>query len=379
MNARFVIACLCSFSALSASLGQDIDTMRRAREFERRVMASRPDPGLPARETARPGDFIDAGRGPIPLHVPASYDGSTPMPLVILLHGYMNTGAEVESWMQFAGLVDELEFLYLYPTGTSDFFGNPFWNATDACCDLFGSGVDDAAYLRDVITQVQANYNVDPGSIHFVGHSNGGFMSYRMACDFADVVASIASLAGATYLDPADCTPAMPVHTLQIHGTADTVIPYNGGCVPLGGCHPGAVQTAETWAGYDGCSLVGQPDPIPIDLDASLAGAETQIVRYDAGCLPGGSAELWTINGAPHSPNLSADYNNLVIEWLLSHTSSPGCPADLDGSGDVGITDFLQLLGAWGPNPGHPADLDGDGVVGITDFLQLLAAWGGCS
>ncbi|MHC5006375.1 MAG: dockerin type I domain-containing protein, partial [Planctomycetota bacterium] len=54
------------------------------------------------------------------------------------------------------------------------------------------------------------------------------------------------------------------------------------------------------------------------------------------------------------------------------------CPADFDGDGQVGITDFLALLAAWGPNPGHVADLDGDGQVGITDFLALLAAWGPC-
>ena len=65
-----------------------------------------------------------------------------------------------------------------------------------------------------------------------------------------------------------------------------------------------------------------------------------------------------------------------VVEW-------PGCPfaacpGDIDGDGTVGITDFLALLAAWGPNPGHPADIDGDGTVGITDFLALLAGWGVC-
>ena len=54
------------------------------------------------------------------------------------------------------------------------------------------------------------------------------------------------------------------------------------------------------------------------------------------------------------------------------------CPWDLDGGGTVGITDFLALLAAWGPNPGHPADFDGDGTVGIVDFLALLANWGPC-
>ena len=54
------------------------------------------------------------------------------------------------------------------------------------------------------------------------------------------------------------------------------------------------------------------------------------------------------------------------------------CPWDLDGDLLVGITDFLALLAAWGPNPGHPADFDGDGLVGSTDFLALLANWGDC-
>jgi hypothetical protein len=54
------------------------------------------------------------------------------------------------------------------------------------------------------------------------------------------------------------------------------------------------------------------------------------------------------------------------------------CPWDLDGTGSVGVVDFLALLAAWGSNPGHPADFDGDGTVGITDFLALLAHWGAC-
>jgi len=56
-----------------------------------------------------------------------------------------------------------------------------------------------------------------------------------------------------------------------------------------------------------------------------------------------------------------------------------GCPWDLDLDGAVGVTDFLELLAAWGDNPGHPADFTGDGTVGVEDFLMLLANWGACS
>jgi hypothetical protein len=55
------------------------------------------------------------------------------------------------------------------------------------------------------------------------------------------------------------------------------------------------------------------------------------------------------------------------------------CPADIDGSGDVDINDFLALLANWGPNPGHPADIDGSGTVDVIDFLALLADWGPCT
>ena len=66
-----------------------------------------------------------------------------------------------------------------------------------------------------------------------------------------------------------------------------------------------------------------------------------------------------------------------TLGTVLNTTLDP-CPADLDNDDVVGISDFLALLAAWGPNPGHAADLDGDDIVGITDFLALLAAWGPC-
>jgi polyhydroxybutyrate depolymerase len=263
--------------------------------------------------------LVDAGRGPIVVHFPSDYSELRHYPLVVNLHGYTNTGAVQEAYFQLAPLAESREFLYAYPTGTSDAFGNPFWNATDACCDLFNSGVDDAAYLLELIRQIRLQLNVDVWRVHFVGHSNGGFMSYRMACDHADVVASIGSLAGATFLDPADCTPVTPVHVLQVHGTNDATIGYNGGSVPLGGPYPGAVQTVETWAAYNGCSPVPDLTPSPLDLDAGIPGAESDVSRYEAGCAPSGSAELWTIPGGPHSPSLTTGFREGLVDFVLGH------------------------------------------------------------
>jgi len=320
-------------------------------------------------------DFnIDLGRGPVTIHVPPSYDPEIPTPLVLLLHGYGGSGAWQESYMRFTPLSDEYGFLYAHPDGTVDQSGRRFWNATNACCNFYGSDVDDSGYLRDLIDAIKAQANVDNRRVHLVGHSNGGFMSYRMACDHADAIASIASLAGATFLDPNDCTPSEPVHVLQIHGTADTVVLYDGGCFGAE-CYPGAVETVETWATYDGCALVSEPGE-PLDLEASISGAETEVTRYVTDCRRGGSGELWSIVGGSHIPSLSTDFGPAVIDFLYAHPKP--LPGDLNGDECVDQADLGILLAAYGVDAG--GDLDRDGDTDQSDLGVLLANWNaGCS
>ena len=104
--------------------------------------------------------------------------------------------------MKFRPLAEARGFLYCYPDGTIDRWGNRFWNATDACCDFGNTGVDDAGYLRGVIEEIARRFAVDRKRVYLIGHSNGGFMAYRMACQSADLIAGIASLAGTTFLEP---------------------------------------------------------------------------------------------------------------------------------------------------------------------------------
>jgi pimeloyl-ACP methyl ester carboxylesterase len=233
--------------------------------------------------------------------------------------------------------------------------------------------------LRALIEQVQLQLNIDSRSIHMFGHSNGGFMSYRMACDYADLIASIASLAGATYSDPLLCTPTEPVHVLQMHGTADTVIQYGGGVVPFpgGGAYPGAVETVEQWGFADGCSsgFVTLPS---LDLDAGIPGLETTVRQYASDCLPGGSGELWTIVGGNHLPMFSAGFSPSVVEFLLAHPK----PAlfrrgDDNGDGTIDIGDAvygLSYLFTSGPSTCLDAqDTNDDGVVDIGDSVYQFS------
>lgn len=263
---------------------------------------------------------VDAGRGPVTVHVPNGYTPGSPIPLVLLLHGYGGTGAGVEGYFGYLPLVDPRGFAYAFPNGRVDSVGQRFWTATDACCNFFNQGGsnDDSIYLRALIERIRQTLDIDRERIWLAGHSNGGFMAYRMACDHSEVIAGIVSLAGATFANPAACAARQPVHVLQVHGTADNVILYGGGSLS-GHPYPGAIATSQAWATNDGCddSLVATTAGA-LDLVAGAA-FETDILRYAAGCDIPGSAEHWRMNGASHSPALSASFNDRTIDFLFAH------------------------------------------------------------
>ncbi len=291
------------------------------------------------------GDFtVNLGRGAVTVHVPDVYQAGEPAPLIVLLHGYSGSGAWQEFYMGFRPYQEEYGFIYTYPDGLTDSSGYQYWNGTDACCDFDNSGVDDAAYLKDLVTAIQQQVDIDPRRIHFVGHSNGAFMAYRMACEHGDWVASVAGLAGATFKNRAMCTPSEPVHVLQIHGTSDSTIGYNGGWI-YGVPYPGALESVLTWAAYDGCDPVPDNSSPNINLDASVPGKETVVSRYESLCWPTGAAELWKIQGGGHVPTLTTQFPTKVIKWLYRHpkpgvTATRYCsPAVSNSSGQAGWLD----------------------------------------
>ena len=265
--------------------------------------------------------LVLGGDRPITVHLPASYDASRPAPLVVVLHGYTGTGRGVSDYFQLTAAADASGYVAVYPDGTKDRNGDRFWNATDACCDLYRDGVDDVAYLTGVVAEIRAKVAIDPKRIAFVGHSNGGFMAHRMACDQAGLVAAIVSVAGATFADRSDCTPSEPVSVVQVHGTADGVIQYEGGQI-AGHAYPGARTTADSWAAYDGCEGKSSRLEAMVDVDSTLSNdgdpAETSIEAW-SGCRSGASVQLWTIPLGSHVPTISEAFPDLIMDFLAQH------------------------------------------------------------
>ncbi len=254
------------------------------------------------------------GDRPARLILPAGYVPGALRPLVILLHGFSVTGEVQDLYLGLSPEAAAKGFITLVPDGTKNATGVPFWNASPSwCCDFGNSGVDDAGYILGLVAEAKTRFTIDPARVYLVGHSNGGFMSYKLACEHADVFAGIASIAGSMALEPEDCDPSEPVSVLQVHGTADATIAFAGAL----GQYPSAETVVKRWAEHDGCELLPQAGAV-VDYDTAVLGAEAEPQRFP-GCTAGTAVELWKMSGSSHIPTFAANFMPSLLDWLLAH------------------------------------------------------------
>lgn len=183
-------------------------------------------------DVTKPGDYdfsatISGAERHYKIHVPANYDPSKPTPVVLLLHGHGQDGAEIARLTKMSKLADKEGFIAIYPDASS-WAGRDEWRAWDTDNGLVppGKNADEVAFLRHIIDTAEKNYRVDPQRIFMGGLSNGGMMSFRAAGELSDKIAAVAVVSGAM----SGGEPALkhPVSVLHMHGTEDEIIPYDG-------------------------------------------------------------------------------------------------------------------------------------------------------
>jgi polyhydroxybutyrate depolymerase len=254
--------------------------------------------------------------------VPPVYDGTSALPLVVGLHSLSTDASYLDGQFRLSQAARTDGFFLVLPNGTRDTHDVRFWNATVACCDLDGSGVDDSTYLSGLIAEMKTRYMIDATKVYVLGYSNGGYMAYRLACDHADAITAVVSFAGATFDTEADCHASRPVSVLEVHGDMDFNVPYLGGAAAGTGFHvPGAQATVERWATRAGCDVtMAVDDPATFDVDTDVVGSETSARDYTAACMPGVDAALWTMHGSSHYFTPVDDLMTRVDAWMLPHS-----------------------------------------------------------
>ena len=272
-----------------------------------------------AKELAEEGLTVQTigGERPALLVLPSGYDPQNPIPLVLSLHGYTSHYMAQDSYFGLSPLVNSHNFALILPNGTKDDEGDRYWNATDFCCGITDSKPDDVAYLTGLLEEAGVHVNID--RIFSVGLSNGGFMSYRLACESLPGLTAIVALGGTSYSDAAQCASSRPVPILHIHGTDDSVVNIEGGTNPdiSDGTYAGARELVRRWAQRAGCDLSSPENPPNLDINSRADGAETSVVRYSSGCRDNLVFEFWEMESSPHVPRLTPNFGQRILAWLF--------------------------------------------------------------
>lgn len=242
------------------------------------------------------------------LYTPPDVEAGGPVPLVLALHGSGNSAESLVDASELDKAASAGGFIVAYPEAIG-----LLWNGGFCCTSGRGDAATDVRFLDEVITEITTIRRIDPKRIYAVGVSAGGIMAYRLACDMDDRLAGIGAIAASMLLD--DCHPSRPVSVIAIHGTADGIVPYEGGRI-LGGATkpaPPANAVIERWASLDGC---------PDQRVTEVLGAVT--TRAWVGCAGGAGVRLVTVEGGGHNwflpvygpPNGALDATAAITEFF---------------------------------------------------------------
>jgi polyhydroxybutyrate depolymerase len=280
----------------------------------------------PARADTSESITVNGVRRTFDLHVPPRLTGR--VPLILSFHGHGGQGKGQARLTGMNALSDRYGFIIAYPDGI-----DRGWNDGR---EVNANGVDDVAFANALMGELERRYPIDPKRIYATGFSNGAIFSNYLACNDANRIAAIASVSG--YLPAAgapDCHPARPLAVLQIGGTADPIVPFNGGGIVIAGRSRAEVisfaQNGELWAKSAGCS----PTPATTTLAAIAPPDGTSVTRSTfTGCRAGADVVEYAIDGGGHTwpgglPYLPKfvigplshqfDASEAIVEFFLAH------------------------------------------------------------
>ena len=245
------------------------------------------------------------------LYIPELYDGNTTVPLVLNFHGFGSSASQQMFYGDFRDIADTEGFLLVHPEGTT-FIGNQFWNVG---FPGLSSNIDDVGFTEALIDELATLYAIDLDRVYATGMSNGGFMSFLLACQLSEKIAAVASVTGSMTQDTFDdCNAQHPTPVLQIHGTEDDVVLYNENNLSLP-----IPDVISYWVDHNNCETTPTTTTLP-DVDVS-DGSTIEHSVYEDGDN-GVTTEHMKVIGGGHT-------------WPGSVLNTAGTNQDIDASMEI--------------------------------------------
>lgn len=188
------------------------------------------------------------------VNLPDIYSSSNDLSLVIAMHGGGGDAGQFESTSKLSDKAEVSGFIVVYPEGvrSNGLLGLRTWNAGGCCEYASENNIDDVKLLDLLIEKLVATYKINPKKVYATGHSNGGMMSYRLACELSHKIAAIA-VSGCTMVVTRDCQPSRAVPVLHMHSVLDSRVPYLGGIGISNNYYPPVDSGLMVWSKINNC------------------------------------------------------------------------------------------------------------------------------
>lgn len=188
------------------------------------------------------------------LYVPANYTGATEVPLLFNFHGYTSDATAQMYYGDFRPIADTAGFIIVHPQGKLDNSNNTHFNVWGL------TSIDDLGFTSALIDSLLLDYNIDESRVYSTGMSNGGYMSFHLACNLSDRIAAIGSVTGSIVPQTmANCNATHPTPIIQIHGTADGTVNYSGTAF----ASESIPNLLNYWSGFNNCDAVAIATSVP--------------------------------------------------------------------------------------------------------------------
>jgi len=247
-------------------------------------------------------------------YVPASYDGTTPVPIVFCLHGLgdnMNNFYNIG--MKF--VADTANFIVVVPQAIVDPLAQASaWNSGASYLGYtLNGGVNDIGFINAIIDTLISNYNIDQRRVYSCGFSMGGFMTNRLGCQLSHRIAAIASVAG-TIGGAVTCNPSRTVPACHFHGTLDSTVYYEGNLYGND-----AEELVAFWANNNGCNASPTVTSLP-----DIAADDLLITHWEyTSCTNNATVEFFKVDSAEHvwlTPANDIFYTTEIWKFFMKHT-----------------------------------------------------------
>ena len=303
------------------------------------------------------------------LYIPNSIQDNAP--LVFVLHGYSGSAGGIMGYSGMNQIASEHGFAVCYPQGLSDQSGYNFWNVGYEFHQ--NQTVDDVAFLSSLANFLQDEYNLNEENTFSTGMSNGGDMSYMLACQANDVFKAIAPVAGCMMEEIYNTCDSSPVPILEIHGNNDNVTLWDGD-----------MQNNDGWGAYysieDGIEFWVETNNCMSNEEIFLPNSNISDGSYIINhryfdCNDNAEVWLYEVVGGGHDwpgsdGNMDINSSEEIWSFFSQYTFILG---DINDDGEINVLDAIEVVNlVLNDEYNEIVDMNYDDAINVLDIIEII-------